>query len=63
MPDVTFACPGLTTFCLLDELDLEVTEQRLDGVTAIGVDEHVWRCTRRRRSRPLRPKDSLTRSR
>ncbi|WP_449259513.1 hypothetical protein [Corynebacterium durum] len=62
MPDVTFACPGLTTFCRLDELGLEVTEQRLDDVTAIGVDEHMWRHTRHRRSRPLRPKDSLARS-
>ncbi len=24
MPDATFACPDLTTFCCLDELGLEV---------------------------------------
>lgn len=34
MPDATvragFACPDLTTFCRLDELDLVVTGQRLE---------------------------------
>jgi transposase len=29
VPDATFACPDLTTFCRLDELGLEVTGQRL----------------------------------
>ena len=30
MPDATFACPDLTTFCRLEELGLEVTGQRLE---------------------------------
>lgn len=30
MPDATFACPDLTTFCRLDELGLVVVGQRLD---------------------------------
>lgn len=29
VPDATFACPDLTTFCRLDELGSEVTGQRL----------------------------------
>ena len=35
MPDVTFACPDLTTFCRLDELGLEVTGQRLERDRAV----------------------------
>ena len=35
MPDATFACPDLTTFCRLDELGLEVTGQRLDPDRAV----------------------------
>jgi len=68
VPDATFGCPDLTTFCRLDELGLVVVGQRLEpdravlaegrrvlindpgrlnGVKVIGVDEHVWRHTRR----------------
>ena len=68
MPDATFGCPDLTTFCRLAELGLVVVGQRLEpdravlaegrrvlindpgrlnGVKVIGVDEHVWRHTRR----------------
>ena len=35
MPDATFACPDLTTFCRLDELGLEVTGQRLEPDRAV----------------------------
>jgi transposase len=35
VPDATFACPDLTTFCRLDELGLEVTGQRLDPDRAV----------------------------
>jgi transposase len=35
MPDATFACPDLTTFCRLDELGLEVTGQRLAAERAV----------------------------
>ena len=35
MPDATFACPDLTTFCRLDELGLEVTGQRLEPGRAV----------------------------
>ena len=35
MPDATFACPDLTTFCRLEELGLEVTGQRLDPGGAV----------------------------
>jgi len=41
VPDATsaaeFACPGLTTFCGLDDLGLEVTGQRLEGDRAVLV--------------------------
>ena len=37
MPDATFACPDLTTFCRLDELGLEVTGQRAEP------DRACWR--------------------
>ena len=35
MPDATFACADLTTFCRLDELGLEVTGQRLEPDRAL----------------------------
>jgi hypothetical protein len=35
VPDATFACPDLTTFCRLDELGLEVTGQRIDPDRAV----------------------------
>ena len=35
MPDATFACPDLTTFCRLDELGLEVTGQRVEPDCAV----------------------------
>ena len=35
MPDATFACPDLTTFCRLDELGLEVVGQRLEPDRAV----------------------------
>jgi transposase len=35
LPDATFACPDLTTFCRLDELGLEVTGQRLEPDRAV----------------------------
>ncbi|ORB82160.1 ISL3 family transposase, partial [Mycobacterium persicum] len=35
MPDATFACPDLTTFCRLDELGMEVTGQRLGPEQAV----------------------------
>jgi len=35
VPDVTFACPDLTTFCRLDELGLQVVGQRLEPDRAV----------------------------
>jgi len=35
VPDATFACPDLTTFCRLEELGLEVLGQRLDPDRAV----------------------------
>jgi len=35
VPDATFTCPDLTTFCRLDELGLEVVGQRLDSDRAV----------------------------
>ena len=35
MPDATFACPDLTTFCRLDELGLEVVGQHLERDRAV----------------------------
>ncbi len=35
MPDATFACSDLTTFCRLDELGLEVVGQRLEPGRAV----------------------------
>jgi transposase len=49
MPDATFACPDLTTFCRLDELGLVVTGQRLEpdrAVLACRVVEPDQRCRR-----------------
>ncbi len=37
MPDATFGCPDLTTFCRLDELGLEVVGQRLEPDRAVLV--------------------------
>ncbi len=46
VPEATFACPDLTTFCRLDELGLEVTGQRLRSDRAVLacriVDEDRW---------------------
>jgi transposase len=50
VPDATFACPDLTTFCRLDELGLEVTGQRLEPARAVllcrvvEADQWCWRC-------------------
>jgi transposase len=49
VPDATFACPDLTTFCRLDELGLEVTGQRLEpdrAVLACRVVERDGWCRR-----------------
>ena len=35
MPDATFACPDVTTFCRLDELGLDVVGQRLEPERAV----------------------------
>jgi transposase len=35
VPDATFTCPDVTTFCRLDELGLEVTGQRLEPDRAV----------------------------
>jgi transposase len=35
VPDATFGCPDLTTFCRLEELGLEVTGQRLEPDRAV----------------------------
>ena len=35
MPDATFACPDVTTFCRLDELGLDVVGQRLEPDRAV----------------------------
>jgi transposase len=35
VPDATFACPDLTTFCRLDELGLEAVGQRLEPERAV----------------------------
>ncbi len=62
MPDVTFACPDLTTFCRLDELGLEVTGQRLAQDRAVlacriaGDDSWCRRC-----GELGVPRDSVTR--
>jgi hypothetical protein len=62
VPDVTFACPDLTTFCRLDELGLEVTGQRLAQDRAVlacriaGDDSWCRRC-----GELGVPRDSVTR--
>ena len=35
VPDATFGCPDLTTFCRLDELGLVVVGQRLEPDRAV----------------------------
>jgi len=46
VPDATFTCPDLTTFCRLDELGLEVVGQRLEPDRAVlacrVVDPDRW---------------------
>jgi transposase len=46
VPDATFACPDLTTFCRLDELGLEVLGQRFEPDRAVlacrVVDPDQW---------------------
>ena len=46
MPDASFACPDLTTFCGLDDLGLEVTGQRLEPDRAVlacrAVERDRW---------------------
>ena len=62
MPDATFACPDLTTFCRLDELGLEVTGQRVQPDRTLLacriVDEDRW-C--RRCGEEGSPRDTVTR--
>ena len=62
MPDATFACPDLTTFCRLDQLGLEVTGQRLEPDRAVLAcritDEDRW-CRRCGEEGALR--DTVTR--
>jgi transposase len=62
VPDATFACPDLTTFCRLDQLGLEVTGQRLRPDRAVLAcritDEDRW-CRRCGEEGALR--DSVTR--
>ena len=62
MPDATFACPDLTTFCRLDELGLEAVGQRLEpdrAVMACRVVEPDRWC--RRCGCEGAPRDSVTR--
>lgn len=62
MPDTTFACPDLTTFCRLDALGLKVTGQRLRPERAVLAcritDDDSW-C--RRCGEQGAPRDSVTR--
>ncbi len=62
MPDATFACADLTTFCRLDELGLEATGQRLRPGRAVLAcritDDDSW-C--RRCGEQGAPRDSVTR--
>lgn len=49
MPDATFACPDLTTFCRLDELGLEVTGQCVEperAALACRIVDDDWWCRR-----------------
>ncbi len=62
MPDATFACPDLTTFCRLQELGLEVVGQRLEpdrAVLACRVVEPDQWC--RRCGCEGAPRDTVTR--
>jgi transposase len=63
VPDATFACPDLTTFCRLDELGLEVTGQHVEPGRAVLAcritDEDRW-C--RRCGEEGVPRDSVTRT-
>ena len=62
VPDATFACPDLTTFCRLDELGLHVLGQRLEpdrAVLACRVVEADQWC--RRCGCEGSPRDSVTR--
>ena len=64
MPDATFACADLTTFCRLDELGLEVIAQRLEPGRAVlacrpvpgELDRWCRRC-----GGEGKPRDSVTR--
>ena len=66
MPDATFGCPDLTTFCRLDELGLVVVGQRLEPDRAVlacrvleaddGTEGWCERC-----GRAGRPRDTVTR--
>ncbi|BBY98339.1 ISL3 family transposase [Mycolicibacterium fallax] len=62
MPDATFACPDLTTFCRLAELGLEVTGQRLEPDRAMLacriIEDDRW-C--RRCGEEGSPRDTVTR--
>jgi transposase len=62
VPDATFACSDLTTFCRLDELGLEATGQRLERDRALlacrVVEEDRW-C--RRCGEQGSPRDTITR--
>jgi transposase len=62
VPDATFGCPDLTTFCRLDELGLEVIGQRLRPDRAVLacriIDDDSW-C--RRCGEQGAPRDSVTR--
>jgi transposase len=64
VPDATFACPDLTTFCRLDELGLEVTGQKVEPDRAVlacqitGAEQDRW-C--RRCGEQGSPRDSVTR--
>lgn len=62
MPDATFACPDVTTFCRLDELGLEVIGQRLRPDRAVLAcritDDDSW-C--RRCGEQAIVRDSVTR--
>lgn len=62
MPDATFTCPDLTTFCCLDELGLVVTGQRIEPDRAVlacrVADPDQW-C--RRCGCEGRPRDTVIR--
>jgi len=64
LPDATFACPDLTTFCRLDDLGLEVFGQRLEPKRAVlacrvkAREDDQW-C--RRCGAEGTPRDSVTR--